>query len=216
MTLRLRGLKLASSFQPISVEEAQKVVDAILLYDPMGNDACPYCAHPDRKQIDVDLLSNANLAAVVEQHSLGIRDTTEAFSGREFAQVCSAVERHRRHHLIKVFEKLSDDSDFPEFTSPTVRFIDWTVKEHYQMLREGLDPKDRITALKGMVSALRVRADVRGETAGKNKNPDTIETEALLTPDQQRKALELAARKLGLKLVDAKPKEIEATATRIS
>jgi len=194
-----------SSFSPLAPVEAFQVVEAVLAIDPLGNDSCPYCALPIRRQLDRDLLSTDSIGTVVDRHQLAPH--TEA---TEYAKICGAVERHRRLHVIKVFESLQDaEANIPDPQSPTIRFIDWAVREYIQTYKTCNEPRDALASLGGLVKALGTRAAIRGEIANdKNKLAKTIETEAILSDATKRKLLETEARRLGLRLIE--PKAIEA------
>ncbi len=198
-----------SSFSPLAPVEALQVVDAVLALDPLGNDSCLYCSLPNRRQLDIDLLSNDSIGTVVDRHQLVLPNV----GSTEYAKICGAVERHRRLHVIKVFESLQDaEANIPDPTSSTLRFIDWTVSEYIKTYKTCEEPKDALASLSGLVRALGTRAAIRGEIANdKNKLAKTIETEAVLPDTTKRKLLEAEARRLGLKLVDPKLIEVQST-----
>lgn len=197
-----------SRFTPLALPEASHVADAVLAIDPLGNDNCPYCAHPNRRQLDVDLLMAEQIGPVVDTHQLAILPEGDPF-GKEYAKICSAVEKHRRLHVIKVFESLDDmDAGVPIFNAPTLQFVDWTVRQYIDVYKISDEPKDQLASLGGLVKALQIRSAIRGEVvAGKTKPPDFIEGEIIISNATKKKMLEVEARKLGLKLVE--PKVIE-------
>ena len=196
-----------SSFSPLAPTEAFQVVEAVLALDPLGNDSCPYCALPTRRQLDIDLLSTESIGTTVDRHQLAPQPSSSV----EYAKICGAVERHRRLHVIKVFESLQDaEANIPDPTSPTIKFIDWVVREYIQTYKAADESKDALASLSGLVKALGTRAAIRGEIANdKNKLAKTIETEAILSDATKKQLLQAEARRLGLRLIE--PKAISST-----
>ena len=194
-------------FTPLEPQVALQVVEAVLALDPLGNDNCPFCAHPNRRELDIDLLTNESIAQVVDHHQLASQ------ADRDYGKICLSVERHRRNHVIKVFQSIEDfDSMVPHKTAPTIQFIDWTVGQYVNVYKQCDSPRDQLTTLQGIVKALLTRAQIRGEIRhNKTHSPEVLDAEVLLTPDQKRKMLELEARRLGLKVIDTNPIMIEAT-----
>lgn len=193
------------AYQPIDKAEAEQVVAAVITASPLGEDSCDFCQHPVRNQLDVDLLITSSIAEVAVNYQFATRSLDPDLA-KSFAAVCTRLEQHRRLHIIKVFEGLSKaQSELPDTTAPTIRFVEWAIGEYSAIVRDAEKDQDRIAALRGFVSALQTRATLRGEILeGKRRSPDTIEVESQMTPETQRKILELQARKLGMRLVAPK------------
>ncbi|MDE2233227.1 MAG: hypothetical protein KGJ90_03820 [Patescibacteria group bacterium] len=190
------------SFTAVSQEEAAKIASVVLQYDPIGNSNCPWCKREDRREIDTDLLSEDDVSSVADMHQLATRDPNAKWGGNDFKYVCIQLERHRRHHILKVFESLEADDSFPDELSPTVKYVSWLLKALFDEYRLNDDPNVRIKALIAMGKTIPVRATLRGEMNSDHKRlPETLDVEAILTPEQRRKVLDAEARKLGLKLI---------------
>ena len=199
-----------SHFTPLAPVEAVHVVEAVLAIDPLGNDNCPYCAHPNRRQLDIDLLTTDSLGSIVDKHQLAVREDGDQF-GKEYSHACAGVERHRRLHVLKTFESLDDaDRGIPGRTAPTLHFVDWTVQQYIETYKECEKPQDQLSSLSGLVKALKTRAEIRGEIAKNgNKHPDTIETEVILSDADKRRMIMSEAKRMGLKLIEAKTTEVK-------
>lgn len=190
------------SFAAVSPEEAAKIVNVVLQYDPVGNSNCIICKREDRREVDTDLLSEDDVGTVADVRQLAPRDPNARWGGNDFKYVCIQLERHRRHHILKVFESLAADDSFPDELSPSVKYVSWLLKALFDEYRLNDDPNVRIKALIVMSKTIPIRAILRGETNMDRKRiAETVEVEAILTPEQRRKVLDAEARKLGLKLI---------------